>query len=71
MDPGGRLMQVPHYRALLIKEENINPIPVTHLQKQRKTSQEHRHSGMGCQFDTHPTRIGLRESPKQAATKPH
>ena len=57
MDPGGRLMQVPHYRALLIKEENINPIPVTHLQNQSKPCWQ---CGSGSKFVTLPTRIGLK-----------
>ena len=38
----------------------INPILVAHLQKQRKPSHEHKHSGSDCQFDTQLTGIGLK-----------
>ena len=39
----------------------INPISVTCMQNQSKPGHEHRHSGSGSQFDTHPTGIGLND----------
>ena len=39
----------------------LNPIPVALLLKQRKPGNDHKHSSRGCQFDTHPTGIGLKK----------